>query len=217
MFNPLGNTSGTSGTSPQPKTSAPAAPKAADAKLAADSFLRTPPTSAQLAGMRAAIAALDALPPQPSGVEAKKAWLAQVRPTYEAADKALSGMRSASFFHKSLPDAEADAAGTKVYQLGDAIRDAEEATGQRAPEAPANPMRPLFGYSKAVSGWMGNNAFTALIGLIAWPVAATIDAADAVTRPLQALAYPVEYGKYKVREARFEEEQAKAKAPAAKP
>lgn len=212
MNDPIGKTNGTQGPKPSAKPSAPAAPKETAPKLESDSFLRNPPNAAQLAGMRAAIAALDGLPKEPVGLEAKKAWIEQVRPTYEAADKALSGLRSAAFFHKTLPDAEVDAASAKVYKLGDAIRDAEEATGLRAPDAPANPFRPLWGNSKAVSGWMGNNAFTAIIGLIALPVAAAIDAADAATRPLQAAAYPVEYGKYKVREARYNEEQAKKKA-----
>lgn len=209
MNMPINKSSASSGTNPPAKAAPPAAPKAADPKLAADSFLRNPPTAAQLAGMRAAVAALDALPPMPKGLEAKKAWAEQVRPTVDAAEKALDGMRSAAFFHKSLPDAECDAAGDKLYKLGDALRDAEEETGLREPTRPADPTRPLFGASKAVQGWMGNNGFTALLGLIAWPVAAVIDVADAASRPAQAAAHPGEVAKYKEREKRYQAEQAK--------
>lgn len=210
MTTPIGKNTGASGTTPPAKAPAgPAAPQDTIPKLGADNFLRTPPTSAQLAAMRAAIAALDAVPPPPKGKEALKAWAEKTRPTYEAADKALSGLRSAEFFHKALPEAEVDAAGDKVYKLGDKLQDAEEATGLRAPTRPASPTRPLFGNSKAVQGWMGNNAFTALVGLIALPVAAVIDVADATTRPLQAAAYPGELAKYKAREAEFKKEQAK--------
>lgn len=208
MSDLIRSTSGAAGATPPAKgPAAPAAPRPAEPQLASDSFLRSPPTVAQLAGFRQAIAALDDLPKEPGGIAAKKAWVAQVRPTYEAAEKALDGMRSASFFHKSPPEAEADAAGDKVHAFGENLRDAEEATGLREPAKPANPFRPLFGYSKAVQGWMGNNAFTAIVGLIALPVAAVVDTADAVTRPLQALAFPVLWGQHKIREARFEKAQ----------
>lgn len=211
MTTPIGKSNATSGTTAPAKGPAPAAKAEPTPKLGADSFLRTPPTAAQLAAMRAAIAALDGVPPAPKGKEALKAWVEQTRPIHEAADKALSGLRSAEFFHKTLPEAEVDAAGDKVYALGDKLRDAEEATGLRAPTKPADPTRPLFGNSKAVQGWMGNNGFTAIVGLFALPIAAVIDVADAATRPLQAVAYPGELVKYKAREAEYKKEQAKAK------
>lgn len=187
-----------------PKAAATKLPVEPGTKIAGDSFMSSVPTEAQLNGLRKTIAALDALPKEPLGIEAKKAWIAQVKPAYEAAVTAEHAFSNASFFHKNPPEAEADMASAKVAKLGANIQDAEEAAGLRKTEGPQNPFRPLFGASAAVKGWMGNNAFTAIVGLIALIPATVYDVADMITRPIQAAIWPAQKAQQLIRDRRYE-------------
>ncbi len=206
---PKQTVSSAAGPKPAPKPAAKPAP----AKLDNDSFLRNPPTAAQLAQMRQAVAALDALPAMPKAEAGLKAWLAVAGPAYEAAQKAEAGMGSASFFHKALPKEEADAAFFKVAQFSHQVHDAQERLGLREPTPPADPKRPTYQGTKAVSGWMNNqkNGLTALAGLLALPFVATVESADAASRKQQAKDYPAAMAEYEKRKARYDAEQAKIK------
>jgi hypothetical protein len=168
-----------------------------------DSFVSTPPNPAQLEAFRAAIAALDALPKPPSGVAEKRAWLDANRGTLEAAQKGLGGLRDAEFFHKLVPAAEVDALAGRVAEAAGRFREVEEEAGLREPARPASPFRPLFGATNTVRSWM-SNPLGAVVGTIAIVPAVALDALDAVTRPLQAVAYPLVWGKYKVDQAQYE-------------
>lgn len=212
MTDKIGKKLATSG-APAPKAVVkPPAPLAA-VQVQQDNFLRNPPTNAQLASMRQAVAAAAALPPMPKGGPALKAWVAQAAPVYAAADQAQHGMGSAAFFHKSLPKAEADMAFFKVSQLGHQLHDAEERLGLRAPTPPADPNRPTFGGTKTVAGWMNNskNGLAAFAGLIALPFVATVEAADAASRKQQKKDLPAAQAEYEKRKALYDAEQAKLK------
>jgi hypothetical protein len=200
-----------SAAAPKPAPKAPAQP--APAQLDTDSFVRNPPTAAQLTQMRQAVAALDALPAMPKAEAGLKAWLAIAGPAYEAAKKADSGLSSASFFHNSLPAAEAEAVFFKVGDFSDKVRDAQERLGLREPTPPADPKRPTYKGTKAVSRWVDNeqNGLTSLAGLLALPFVAAIETLDATTRKQQAQAYPAALAEYRKRKARYDAEQAKIK------
>ena len=197
---------GPKATTPAPSAK-PAAPHAVATAIHGDAFLSAPPNAEQLKQFRADVAALDALPKRPKGIEEQKAWLEQVTPAWQKADRAASAIHQAEFFHKAVPRAEADAAQDKAGKLFDQIRDAEQAVGWRKPDEPANPLRPLFGLTGGAKDWLGSgNPFKVLPALLLFPVALVVDAADAVSRPIQAIAWPAEKIKQEVREKRYEKE-----------
>ena len=192
----------------------PAAPAAEAKAFDSDFFNRTPPTKAQLDADRAAVAALDALPKVPLGREAKREWLAANKPKIEAAKKGLDALEDAAFWHKSVPQAELDVAREKLWKLEDKLQGIEEAAGTIAPTKPASPIRPLYQLTDGCKDMMGRNPLLAIVGIVAIIPAMVIDTVDMVTRPLQAIAYPVLWGQYKMRDIQYDREHP---APAAKP
>lgn len=194
---------------------APAAPAAKPAvgKMADDSFdFDKAPSAQKLAGWKAAVAALDTLPKKPSGRDEQRAWVAAVSPKLEAAEKALNELDSAAFFHKAVPEAEIDALRSKVSGLRSKVEDTKEASGLVAPTKPASPFRPLGQTKDWAVSLMQSNPFLAVIGVVALIPAIIIDGIDAVTRPLQAIAYPFFRGQYEVRQNAWEKEHPSAPA-----
>lgn len=184
---------------PAPKTAAPA--------IAQDSFdFDKAAPAAKIAGWKAEVAALDALPKKPSGKDNVRAWVATVEPKLEAAKKALNELESQAFFHKNVAEADVDALRAKVGSLESKVADAKEASGLVAPTKPASPFRPLGQCKDWAVGMMQSNPFFAIIGAIAIVPAIVVDGIDAVTRPLQALAYPFFRGQYEVRQHAWEKE-----------
>jgi hypothetical protein len=172
--------------------------------FAADSYRGTPPTAAQLETHRTSIAALADLPAVPRSVADKRAWLEAHAPILQAAQKALSAMESGAFYHKTPGEAVVGEARGQVRKAERKFQEVEEEAGLRAPIGPANPFRPLFGFSQNVKGLMGSNPFGAVLGVVLLVPALAIDLMDAVTRPLQAVAYPFLWGKHKVDQLQYE-------------
>ena len=206
------------------RKSAPAAPAAtrqapvaapaatpAPATIARDSFdFDKAAPAATLAAWKATVNGLDALPKKPSGRDEVRAWVAAVSPKLEAAKQALNSLQDNAFFHKAVPEAEIDALRAKVDKLDAKVQDAKEASGLVAPTKPASPFRPLGQCKEWAVGMMQSNPVFAIVGVIALVPAIVVDAIDAVTRPLQALAYPFYRGQYEVRQNAWEKEHAPA-------
>jgi hypothetical protein len=182
-------------TAPAAKTAAakPAAPavKRDEAKMALDelSFGRPKPTAAQIADAKKTIAKLADAPSIPLKNAEKAAWIADAKTRLAGAEAALDVLRDAEW-EKLLPAAELDAARDAVYDYADKIESAEVRAGIKPQPKPLNPFRPLFEYSKSI-GNAPNNIFGALIASFGIIVAIPLDIADLVTRPIQAVMWPV--------------------------
>lgn len=188
----------------KPSSAAPKTDVSAAPSLGKDQLLRSPLTAAQVDTLQQAVAALEGLPPVPAGVAAKREWLQTHGPTLESAKQAASALGTSAFFHKVPEQTVADAAGARVRKAEAKFQEVEEEAGLREPVAPASPFRPLFGYSQGVKGLMGSGPLGAVVGLLVLLPAVVLDIADMVTRPLQALAFPVFWGKHKVDQLQYE-------------
>ncbi|MFZ9888540.1 MAG: hypothetical protein ACO3JL_13665 [Myxococcota bacterium] len=158
----------------------------------------TPLAGQELTDVRRAVAATDGVGPPPSGVPAMRQWLQGARPVLDAAKAAAFELRQASFFTTPGLDAESKAATSKVNAFADKVQDVEERAGLRRPVAPADPNRPLGQNTRAVAENGG------LLRGILGPLARVVDAADAVSRPLEHARYSAAQADYEKRLAAYE-------------
>lgn len=190
-MNPISKTNKTSAAAPA-KT---AAPKPAPQKPVAndpfgdDFFHKSAPSAEAIKTAKAAIAALDKMPGIPLSNTAKTAWLAEAKTKLEAANKGLDVLRDAEW-EKALPTAELDAARDAVYDFQDKVESCEVRAGLKPWGAPLNPFRPLFQYTGSI-GNAPNNVFGGLIAAFGIMIAIPLDIADMVTRPIQAVVWPL--------------------------
>lgn len=170
------------------------APKAdSQAQLQGDSFdFNKKPDPKTLADARAAIAAAAAIPAIPFSNAAKGPWLDNARKVADQADKAAQTLQDAAFWTHSIPQDEADKAQDVATGLRDKIESCEERAGIKPTPTPANPFRPLGEMENQVASGM-NNPVGAVVGVVVLPAAVAVDAVDAATRPVQAVAYPFEW------------------------
>lgn len=171
---------------PAPK---PASPVKND-PFADEFFRRTAPSPAAIKQAKEAIAALDTMRAIPLSNKAKAAWLTEAKAKLEAANKGLDVLRDAEW-EKQLPAAELDAARDAVYEFSDKIASCEVRAGLKPWGAPLNPFRPLFQYTGSIGSGLPNNAFGGLIAAFGLMIAIPLDIADAVTRPIQAVVWPL--------------------------
>lgn len=190
---------------PQPRAAKPAAPAAkpeasSNVGFMSDAIMNKAPSKEALRQARADVAALASMPSIPLSNSAKKAWLADANARLTKAEKGAELLQDASFWHKSVPNAESDKARDTVLDFKDTIEDCEMRAGLKPYPRPLNPFRPLNQATDAVTGNMGNPV-GAVVGVVALPVTIVVDAMDKVTRPVQAVAYPFHWAYLGLRSA----------------
>ncbi|MOA07206.1 hypothetical protein D3C78_1268920 [compost metagenome] len=170
-----------------------AAAPAQEAKMSMDfdtlSFGRPAPTAAQIAAAKKTIAELASTPGIPLRNDAKQGWLETAKQKQAAAEAALDVLRDAEW-EKKLPQDDLMAARDAVHQHADQIVRCEERAGLKPMPKPRNPFRPL-GENTAAIGNAPNNIFGALIASFGLMVAIPLDIVDGITRPIQAVMWPV--------------------------
>lgn len=183
----------TTASQPTPTAKAAPAPAPAAEKKAltfGDSFSRGGPSAAEIKQAKAAIAALATVPGVPLAQSKKAAWLEAAGAKLEAAREAR-GVLSDAEWAKQLPESEVDAARDTVRAFEDKVRSVEIRAGVRPFPKPLNPFRPVGDVSRSIMNGMGNNVLGAILAPILLPVAIVGDVVDVVTRPIQALVWPV--------------------------
>ncbi|MEB3186646.1 MAG: hypothetical protein VKP72_04315 [bacterium] len=170
---------------------------------ARDTFVSTPPTRETLERLKASIQALERLPSVPDGVLPKRAWLEEQAPRLEAAEKALASLTAAMFDHGVPSEDELMRLTATVQESRGQFREIRERAGLQAPVPPLDPGRPAFQLTDGASQ-MARSPLTSLLGVLLLPVAITVDAVDAVTRPAQAARYPADMKAYRERLAEYE-------------
>lgn len=179
---------------PVKRAAMPAAAKPqAQSQMQGDEFsFDKPPSATKLAAARAAVAGLNGMPSIPFSNKDKAAWLADAQKREAVAKDGVKVLEDASFFTHSVPEAESDAARAKLDKLDQQIESCKERAGLAPTPTPLNPFRPLNETTKAVTSHM-NNPIGAVAGAVVLPATMVVDAVDAVSRPLQAVAYPFEW------------------------
>jgi hypothetical protein len=152
-------------------------------------FNRKAPSPEAIKKAKETIAALASVPGIPLSNKAKTPWLADAKAKKAEADKALDVLRDAEW-EKKLPAAEMDAARDAVYKFDEKIESCEVRGGLKPWGAPLNPFRPLFQMTNNL-GNVPNNVFGGLIAAFGVMIAIPVDIVDAVTRPIQAVLWPV--------------------------
>lgn len=169
---------------------APTATTKQPSKTFEDHFNRTGPSAAEIKQAREAIAALAKGPGVPLLQSKKAAWLKEAGVKLEAAREARGVLQDAEWA-KKVPETETDAARDVVQDFANQIRSVEIRAGVRPFPKPLNPFRPLGDVSRSILNGMGNNVLGAILAPILIPVAIVGDIVDTITRPIQALVWPV--------------------------
>lgn len=175
---------------PAPKPAPVKQSPVANDPFADEFFRRTAPSPAAIQEAKKAIADLGTMRSIPLSNKAKTAWLAEAKTKLEAANKGLDVLRDAEW-EKKLPAAEMDAARDAVYDFQDKIEDCEVRAGLKPWGPPLNPFRPLFQYTGSIGNGLPNNAFGGIIAAFGIMIAIPLDIVDAITRPIQAVVWPV--------------------------
>jgi hypothetical protein len=170
-----------------------AAPKATAPSMDLDSadfgsFRKATP--AQLDQARKAIAALAQTPSIPLKNAEKGAWLEAAKKRQAEAEKGLEVLRDAEFFNKQLSTEEVDALSEAVSKHADQIESCEQRAGLKPMPKPLNPFRPLGEYTRGLNS-LPNNVFGALVKSIGIMATIPMDIVDGITRPVQAVLWPV--------------------------
>jgi hypothetical protein len=172
------------GKAPAAKAQAPAGAK--------DSLALSSSPAMSVEQAKKAIADLANTPSIPLSNAAKKTWLETEKKRQTEAEKANDVLSNAWMDGKISMD-DLDKLTQPLQDHADKIARCEERAGLTPLPKPLNPFRPLFGYTNGL-GNLPNNALGGIVAAFGIMVAIPLDIVDAVTRPVQAVLWPVAWG-----------------------